>query len=636
MGEDNVPRQRQIPLAGWVAVCSLIGIPLLLLAVVGRPGTVPLDVAVSRPGPGSIASPVPHAGLHPKTIQVIFLASELSLVLALAIGLLVWVGQKRVWARSAMPLPLRLVLVALLGAISLVLYECALLIPFPLEKFYNLVGIGAIANRDSRVAVGVALALVVLFILYGLAYVLSRRQKSRALWAIVLIGALFFALANLLTAITTTMDPYDYIARGRITAVHGGNPYVQVPQDYSNDPFMQYVSWRDKTSAYGPLWESLSALFSRLAGNQLRSNLLFHKGFAMACYLFSVFLIAATLRRFAPERALSGTILFAWNPLVLMEGVGNSHNDLLMVALLLAAFYFLSRPAPGARTDVLVGAIALLLLGAAVLVKFIPILLLPLFLLYLLSDRKGWWRRVGLGLLLLVPLVLLFAMYYLPFWASWPAFLDTFGRRVEMFRMTVTSVAKEALQQWVGEQTALAVVRWPLLGLFGLSYLVVVGRVALIALSGGGRWPQWVQEYLVPRPGWRGRVGRFLAGDWERWQTRSWEVVLRASLVILLLYLLLGNFWWWPWYLIWPIALLALGEEERMIVPLALLASCAGELSHLAWNFLWYRWGITWETTYQIDALVVLAVVVPALVVYALPSLTRRRKEEAGAGPSGG
>ena len=48
------------------------------------------------------------------------------------------------------------------------------------------------------------------------------------------------------------------------------------------------------------------------------------------------------LRRFAPERALAGVLLLAWNPVVLVETIGHGHNDLAMMVWFLAATWALA------------------------------------------------------------------------------------------------------------------------------------------------------------------------------------------------------------------------------------------------------------------------------------------------------
>ena len=49
----------------------------------------------------------------------------------------------------------------------------------------------------------------------------------------------------------------------------------------------------------------------------------------------------------------------------------------------------------------------------------------------------------------------------------------------------------------------------------------------------------------------------------------------------------------------------------------------------LGWNFVWYWWGISWDTAYQMDALTVLGLVVPALVAFVLLGARRRKARAA-------
>lgn len=596
--------------AGYALAVLLLLAPLLLVCLAGWPGSLLPEAAQVRLGPsGAIAGPFPETGLAHRVVRAMRWASWGALLGGAVLAALSGLGRPLTRAR-------RRAVLAAAGALGLVLYLYLFLFPYPLARYYHLPGLGVIADRDPRVALATAVAVVALFLLFGVAYAVCRGPQDRLLWAILWLGVLLFAAANLSTAVTTTLDPYDYIARGRITGLYAGNPYRDVPADYRLDPFMSFVSWREKTSAYGPLWETVSGLLSRPAGNGLYPNLLLHKGLAALAYLGSVALLAATLRRFAPERALSGTLFFAWNPLVLMEAVGNAHNDILMAAFLLAAFAFL---AGAVREEDEAGALlSIFWLGAAVLVKFVPLLLLPFFLLALGAGRP-WRLRLMRSALFLLLLLLLGVAFYLPFW-TWPGIADTFLRRVDMFRMTVVSVAKEALQYAIGEERAAAVTRWPAMGLFLLSYALLLVRHTLASQFEALPFPRWLPA------GWREALEARLQGCRASWRTRPWEACARVGASAFFLYLLLGNFWFWPWYLIVPVALVSLAGDDRFPWPV-LLACCGGELSHLAWNFLWYWWGITWDTTYQLDGLVVFAMVVPALAAYLVRAHRSRAAE---------
>ncbi len=56
---------------------------------------------------------------------------------------------------------------------------------------------------------------------------------------------------------------------------------------------------------------------------------------------FTCELIAAILRRLAPDRLLAGVVLFLWNPVVLYETIGQGHNDVAML-------FWMAAPDPSA------------------------------------------------------------------------------------------------------------------------------------------------------------------------------------------------------------------------------------------------------------------------------------------------
>jgi hypothetical protein len=90
---------------------------------------------------------------------------------------------------------------------------------------------------------------------------------------------------------------------------------------------------------------------------------------------------------------------------------------------------------------------------------------------------------------------------------------------------------------------------------------------------------------------------------------------MAACLHVILLYLLFGNPWFWPWYLIWPIAILALFANEKVVALLTIVA-CAGQLTHVLWNFVWYWFGTTWKNLYIVDILAVGLMLIPALMMH--------------------
>jgi hypothetical protein len=624
----------------WVLPIGLgiIFILILIPPIFIAPSQTPYYALLNQP----ITGPQSETGVSQHLTWWNLLLAGLAIGVSIGIGV-IGVLLKKSAVIAASP---RFKLVVILGVLSLAIYVLTFLLPYPLLRYYNFKGLsfGVIANRDPAVALSLAAATVALFLLYYVAYRLCRGQDDRRLWITVATGAMLFALVTALVCLITSLDIYDYIARGRITGAHRGNPYVQTPVQYSGDPFMEYASWKDKTAAYGPVWEVLSGFISRLAGDSLWPNMVIHKGIALVSYFVCVLFVAAILQRIAPKRALAGILLFAWNPLILLEGVANGHNDLLMMALILGALWALGKT-EGTEGELSsndrirrlsYGALGVVLLWLAVLIKFVPILLLPLFLLYLLAKEGTWRDRIMVGLFLLALIGLITFQYYRIFW-QWPEVSYTFTRRGEMFRMSVPSVILIQLKHYMESpsllndvarffaslqdpatpqpigplEVASAIAGWPFLAAFGLTYLIVLARAA-----------HGILETLQPKqkalesPG---TVRRIVLERRGAAKEGPWQILANTSLIVFMLYLLLANFWFWPWYLIWPIALLSLSSNKRLLIPLA-LASCAGELSHVGWNFVWYWWGVSWDTLYRLEEIVVVCMYAPALLWYAIAS----------------
>src|SRR5258708_38508989 len=124
-------------------------------------------------------------------------------------------------------------------------------------------------------------------------------------------------------------DIYDNIVRGRMSPHSGLNPMASVPNDIPGDPFYRFAAptWYDATSAYGPTWEMVAALGSRIAGDDYTANVIVFKLIPVLGYALTALLIGLTLQIVAPKRALTGFYLFACNQgdVFMTTGVGHHH-----------------------------------------------------------------------------------------------------------------------------------------------------------------------------------------------------------------------------------------------------------------------------------------------------------------------
>ncbi|MDB4979972.1 MAG: hypothetical protein JWM82_724 [Myxococcales bacterium] len=168
-------------------------------------------------------------------------------------------------------------------------------------------------------------------------------------------------------------DVYAYVGYARLAVVHHLSPYAetQVTLVHLGDPTGPFLRW-PIASPYGPLWTIVSmVVVFVLPKSSLLAPILVFKGLGAA----GVLAIAEAGRRLA-RRVSSGReeLVFAalaLNPLFVIEGVANAHNDVVMMALVMWAFVFATEERWKR---------AFLLLGVASSIKFIPLLLGPWFL----------------------------------------------------------------------------------------------------------------------------------------------------------------------------------------------------------------------------------------------------------------
>jgi hypothetical protein len=393
------------------------------------------------------------------------------------------------------------------------------------------------------------------------------------------------------------VDIYDYYLYGRITLIHGGNPFIQPPRDFPQDPYLYLSPWQAEPSVYGPVWQLMSLLPTALAGDDLLLALSAFKVTVILGSMATALLIYLTLRHIAPERALAGTLFFAWNPLVLFETAGNGHNDSILTAFMMLGIFCLI---VGPRWGALPG------LTAAVLTKVPAVLLGPLMLAGVLrSDALS--RSVRALTVGLVASLLLVVVSYAPFWVGLPTL--SFLGRGHWFTASPATLLRELLRMQGFEfETANQFASVMSAVLFGLIYLVC------LVLYLRSRPPH-------PNPLPRGEgVSALPTHDSSR-ITHDWEPWLRAAYRVTMAYLVVAALWWHAWYLLMLICFAALLGDRNLEVRCNLFCF-GGLLSYVVFKYVWWYWEPTGDY-FRIMAVSVLAIFsLPALhwVLSCLPS----------------
>jgi len=233
------------------------------------------------------------------------------------------------------------------------------------------------------------------------------RFGRRWTWPVAVPLALLVAVA--MPAVLST-DVFAYVGYARLAVVHGLNPHVhtQVELVRLGDPTAPYLRW-PIASPYGPLWTWLSVAVVRVApsGAVIGAAIAFKVIAALG--LLGVAAGARLLvNRAEPGRAHATFVLVALNPLLLIEGPGSGHNDVAMMALVVAALVAHAAARPR---------VAALLVGGAAAVKLVPLVMVPWLAVIAARAAGPRWpsRLAAAGLttaLGLAPLVVTYA----PFW----------------------------------------------------------------------------------------------------------------------------------------------------------------------------------------------------------------------------
>lgn len=225
----------------------------------------------------------------------------------------------------------------------------------------------------------------------------------------------------------TALDVAVYVVNARNWVLYGANPLLVAPGSFPYDPLSQLAGeYVDKTSPYGPAWEMLGRIPVQMGITDIGAGIVAMKVITLLAFAGMAWLIGWYAeqqdKRFAVSE-VTALAFFALNPLVLLEAVGNGHNDMVMAAFIMLGLILWQRGK---------WAWAALALTVASLVKLPALVIIPLFGLNILMDSPAWRDRLlrGLGIAAIFLGVFL-ASYRLmgPFPDVFSGIVESFARR---------------------------------------------------------------------------------------------------------------------------------------------------------------------------------------------------------------
>ncbi|MBI3685779.1 MAG: polyprenol phosphomannose-dependent alpha 1,6 mannosyltransferase MptB [Actinobacteria bacterium] len=349
-------------------------------------------------------------------------------------------------------------------------------------------------------------------------------------------------------------DLYSYAAQAQIT--HAGlDPYSVGPLSLPG-PFLDEVEqlWVNTPAPYGPLWLTLGRMVAIVTRDHVVLTVLSMRLIAAG----GVLLTARFLPRLAtacggdPRLAVWLSLL---NPLLLIHFIGGGHNDALMLGLVVAGLTVAMEVTPGSDRARRRLALAVVLCTLAVLIKVPAALavgfLVPIWAARIRAERP--WLAATVRVTGLAVLTFVLATLATGLGIGWMRQLNGAGEVVNFLSIpTGLAMAFNALR--------------------GVTRLVDPGNATIAAFRLGGQAITAV-------------IGIVL------W-TRSYRLhPVRALGVALLVLVMLGPVVQ-PWYLMWPLTLLAVAPlGQRAVLGLAwmcawlvLLVSPQGAALLLNWT----------------------------------------------------
>jgi hypothetical protein len=260
-------------------------------------------------------------------------------------------------------------------------------------------------------------------------------------------------------------DTRRYVWDGRVQRL-GYNPYVVVPADPAFSALHTSETREMNNPDVSSPYPAGAQLFFR-AVTAVRESAFAFKVVFVLCDLVIAILLLAELRRSGLGE--HWVLAYAWNPLLITDVATSSHVDILGVLLLLASVVALRRHW---RTA------AAVTFALAVVVKFLPIVLAPLY-----------WRRVRIRDGLMAALVVV--MLYMPFLEGGRIPIGSLGIYIQRFRFNDPIFS--GLERTVGANAmvALAVVA-------GLATAVWIRSKNQNACSNQWAWPMAMSLAFAP------------------------------------------------------------------------------------------------------------------------------------------
>lgn len=250
------------------------------------------------------------------------------------------------------------------------------------------------------------LLISLLFILFWVLHTKEKKYDGVKKLSLLMCVILLFSYPAIFS-----FDIFNYLATAKVAFHYHENPYIMMPIEFLGDPMLLFMHAANKIALYGPFWILLSGISFLLGFNNFIATLITFK------LLNIIFFIATARVMYLISKKSENVLYFVLNPLVAIEVLISSHNDIVMMFFALIGIWFLY------KKKIFMGLTFFIL---SVLIKYATIFLLPvvLYLIYsYLAHKKIDVEKIFFSSFLLMFLIFSFSFIreeIYPWYFIWP------------------------------------------------------------------------------------------------------------------------------------------------------------------------------------------------------------------------
>ena len=425
-------------------------------------------------------------------------------------------------------------------------------VEFPLRKIFNDY---SISPRHAVILSYLFFVFAGLLLSYFLIYKTAQKNKKllKKNFKIIIFFFILFQITLLIIPPLGSSDIYNYIFRAKVLTHYHQNPFLIAPINFLDDPLVNFVQPKavNMPLIYGPLWLIISAIPTILANGTIFLGILFFKLLAILFNIGTCFFIFKIIKRIKPNYKYLGTMLYAFNPLILFEVANNGHNDIAMIFFVILSAYFWLKDKYY---------LSLILLIFSILIKFVTILLLPIFILITLNNINKLSAKIKFFINSAIIFLATMALGYFLIGAT-PEMFSGINRQFETISLAYTSFLPLILIA-ITKGANIILIKKISYSIFVILYAIILGLIFFNKKSG-------------------------------------FSNLIKYYFVVFLLYFLTANFSFMQWYFLWILPFVIILGRYKMMMLIISFALMSYSFFIYPFGYLFLILGITYRSIYK-------------------------------------